>query len=124
MTIHHSIDKQSGIMLVKSRGPQVAADAERAVRQLRAEARENAISRFLIDMREADIRDTIAESYLFAGSLDDFGVRRSDKLAILVNPQIPEQQSRQLFSETVAVNRGFNFRVFGDETEAIKWLSE
>ncbi len=121
MPIQHTIDAKTGIMHVKARGPQ---NAEASVREVWKEARENGVGKFLIDLREADFRESFTESYLFAGSLDRFGVRRSDKIAILIDPDIPEQRSRQRFSETVAVNRGFDIQVFGDETEAVKWLLE
>jgi hypothetical protein len=51
---------------------------------------------------------------------EEYGWSRDIKVAVV--DENPESQEDSLFSETVAVNRAYNTRVFEDETDAREWL--
>jgi hypothetical protein len=60
------------------------------------------------------------ESYNFASSPEEFGWDRKFKLALVDLNE--ESRIQNLFTENVAVNRGYNFKVFDNEASAIDWL--
>jgi hypothetical protein len=60
------------------------------------------------------------ESYRFASSPEEFGWDRKFKLALVDLNE--ESRIQNLFTENVAVNRGYNIKVFDNETSAIDWL--
>ena len=62
----------------------------------------------------------IMGSFEMAGSLDQIGWSRSFKLAIVEENE--ESRKGSLFTETVAVNRGYRVKVFANEESATTWL--
>ncbi len=81
--------------------------------------RETGISRVLAISRMSGTLDTYI-SFDIAGSPGNFGWSRSIKLAIFYMDE--ERFKSGKFSETVAVNRGYSFRAFKTEEEALDWL--
>ena len=60
------------------------------------------------------------EGYEVAGHSEEFGWSRDYKLALVDLNE--ESLQDNLFAETVAVNRGFNVKVFDNVKEAEIWL--
>ena len=76
--------------------------------------------RVLIDVRELEGRLKVIDAYEIPQSL--FPKLRGlgiEKAAIV---DIPVSKNDFNFLETVAVNRGYNFRIFGEFKEAKEWL--
>jgi hypothetical protein len=86
--------------------------------QLRSEASKHECRRFLNDMRRAEIDFTTFELYGLPGILGAAGFDRSWRRAIVAHEQFEDYY----FYETVAVNRGYQVKVFADFDEAMTWL--
>lgn len=82
-------------------------------------AREIGFSRFIMDMLNAEMTDRIVDSYAFVENVQTLGFLKTDKFAGIINKQIEQH----MFTETVAVNRGWNVKYFSDRNSAIKWLT-
>jgi hypothetical protein len=63
---------------------------------------------------------TTIDSYAVVQSADSFGWLREIQVAMVELNQEPEQNN--LFTETVAVNRGYQLKVFRNEQDGLNWL--
>jgi len=64
----------------------------------------------------------IFAAFEIAAHPETFGWDHRFKLALVQLHQ--ERLEGSLFSETVAFNRGYKLKVFGDEESAVQWLSD
>lgn len=83
--------------------------------------RDRGFSRVLIDLRKMSGGLDTLQTFEVAGH----GIPSQKHVRKLVRSAIldhPENLDRIRFFETVAINRGFNVRVFSDEARAIAWL--
>jgi hypothetical protein len=64
------------------------------------------------------------ESYSFVKNIGALGFKSTDRIALIVNSRSTEEISRHRFSETLAINRGFEIKLFFNEKDAISWLTE
>jgi hypothetical protein len=62
------------------------------------------------------------EAHELYSNPDAFGWSRDIKVALV--DENPDSREDSLFSETVAVNRAYNMRVFDEQDEALDWLLE
>ena len=78
------------------------------------------LSKVLVDVRAFDGRLSILDVYLVVTELfEKLRGKGITKAAIVDRPQAG---IREWFLETVAVNRGFNLRIFPEVEEAREWL--
>ena len=78
------------------------------------------LQKVLIDVRELDGRFGIMEVYnLVAEVLKDLSGKGVNQVAVI---DIRRSAIQDWFLETVAQNRGLNFRVFAEEETARRWL--
>lgn len=77
-------------------------------------------SRILVDVRELEGFLKVYDSHYIV--TQDFPKLRNKgiKKVVIVDRAVPG--IREWFMETVAVNRGFNLRVFADRKAALEWL--
>lgn len=83
--------------------------------------KERGYSRLLIDLRKMSGGLDTLETFEVAGH----GIPNQKHVRNLVRSAIvdhPENLDRIRFFETVAINRGFNVKVFSDEARAVAWL--
>jgi hypothetical protein len=80
----------------------------------------NGLSRVLVDVRAYEGRLGVLEVYLLVTELFQKLRGKGIKQAAIVDR--PQSATREWFLETVAVNRGFNLRIFTEVEEARKWL--
>ncbi|MDY6970359.1 MAG: hypothetical protein SVR08_17135 [Spirochaetota bacterium] len=75
----------------------------------------------IVDDRNYSYPVKVTDLYSLPELYDSIGVDRKVKVALLFNPGNPVIGDFEFF-ETVCQNRGYNFRVFYDESEAKSWL--
>ncbi len=79
------------------------------------------VKRLLTDVRNASNELGVVQNYSYAyQSMESLGLRKDIRAAILVD----KDDSSHDFIETVALNAGYNVRIFRDEEAANSWLSE
>ncbi len=74
--------------------------------------------RFLNDMSAATIDISVAELFGSPRIMDESGLKRDTKRALVVPPSFAESA----FLENVTCNRGHNLMIFQDIEEAREWL--
>ncbi len=79
---------------------------------------EYSCNRLLHDVRDTEILDSTAETYQVPQIANELEFDRGIKVAILYS----QEEEKHKFLETVMLNRGYRFRVFKNESEAISWL--
>jgi len=75
---------------------------------------------FLHDMREADLDFSTFEIYNLPWISDESGFKLLWKGAIVASRQVTDYK----FFETLANNRGYQVKVFGDPDRAMHWLKQ
>ena len=94
-------------------------DAILAGRKMSAACRDYGASKLLVIFKlTGRLRPT--EAYEIFSNPEDFGWSRDVKVALV--DENPVSQEDSTFSETVAVNRAYDMRVFDNEIEAKDWL--
>lgn len=94
-------------------------DAIQSGREMSAVCRDNSATKLLVIFKMTG-RLGPTESYEIYSNPGDFGWSRDVKVAVV--DENPESQKDSAFSETVAVNRAYDMRVFSNEIEAKDWL--
>lgn len=111
------------MLVVEIRGDRAAGDlssnAKSAWSRIAAVCDENRQSRILV-ISHATGRYRTYNAYEINSTLDECGIRKSWKIAF-VNLDKESYQDIE-FGETVAVNRGFQLKVFPTEAAARAWL--
>ena len=77
-------------------------------------------TRFLNDMRQAELALSTSEIFRIRDMLDTAGVDSSWKRAIVAARDLEDYR----FFETVALNRGYGVRIFTDPIQAMSWLTK
>lgn len=80
----------------------------------------NGLSRVLVDVRAFEGRLGVLDIYLLVTELFQNLRGKGIKKAAIVDR--PHSGMREWFLETVAINRGFNLRIFSEVEEARQWL--
>lgn len=80
--------------------------------------RKHKCPRLLNDLREAVISKSLLDIYSMPRVVEQAGMQKSFRRAIVVNPPVNDYR----FLETVSVNEGQEVRVFSDPEEALRWL--
>jgi len=94
-------------------------DAIQTGREISAACRDNGVDKILLIFKMTG-RLPPTEAYEIFSNPEEFGWSRDVKVALV--DENPDSQEDSLFSETVAVNRAYNTRVFEEEEEALEWL--
>jgi hypothetical protein len=81
----------------------------------------NKTSRVLVDVRGLEGRLSTVDAYEIPTSYFP-KLRRPGMLTKAAIVDVKEFKDSYQFFENVAVNRGYNLRMFGDIAEAIEWL--
>ena len=76
--------------------------------------------KILNDMSGASIDISLAEVYSSPQEMDNSGIQRATRRALVVPPDFNQAD----FLENVTRNRGHNLRVFHDRQSALAWLQE
>jgi hypothetical protein len=115
-----AIEARDGYLFVVARGVRSRATVTEMTMEVFEVAIEHRVSKVLIDVRELEGRLGILDSYLLV--TDVFQKLRGQGVckAAIVDRQV--SSFRGWFLETVALNRGFNLRMFADQKEALEWL--
>ncbi len=95
------------IRVVRELAPQVAGLCEKT-----------GCHRILNDMSTAQIDISVLEAFRSPGIMDQSGISRATKRALVLPAEFPEGH----FLETVTRNRGHNLKVFTDVAQAKAWL--
>ena len=82
--------------------------------------KENGFSHLLVDVRQIDEPPDTMDTFSMATS-HDTALPPGFRLAVLVPYELVADA---LFSENVSVNRGFSYKVFIDEEDALAWLRQ
>ncbi len=80
--------------------------------------RKHKCPRLLSDLREAVISKSLLDIYSMPRVVEQAGMQKSFRRAIVVNPPVNDYR----FLEIVSVNEGQEVRVFSDPEEALRWL--
>lgn len=111
------------LLIVEIRGNRaegdLSSDAKFAWSRIAAVCEENRLSRILV-ISHATGKYRSYNAYEINSTLDECGIRKSWKIAF-VNLDKDSYQDIE-FGETVAVNRGFELKVFPSEAAARAWL--
>jgi len=85
-------------------------------------ANEHDLTRFLVDVSEADLLTPLVDVYdLPDKRYDELGACHSNRLALI--PSSTERGTKiAAFYEYVCLNRGWNVKTFLSREQAIKWL--
>ena len=115
-------DTESGICTVFVTGilkrPDDSIKLQRFAREFGSK---NNCNLFLFDLRKAEINGSLLDTYTAATVPEDVDKSQvKQKIALVYNDKITEEEK---FLENVAVNRGYNLRVFNQLEEAMKWLT-
>jgi len=94
-------------------------DAVQAGRQIMAACRSHGVHKLLLIFKMTG-RLPATDAHEIYSNPEEYGWSRDIKVAVI--DENPESKEDSLFSETVAVNRAYDTRVFEDETEAREWL--
>ena len=98
---------------------QAVSDAHLVGRQIVAECRDTGIEKILLVLQLTG-RMTALDAYEIVVDSQEYGWSRSFRLAYVdLNT---DSCSDSLFTETVAVNRAFQLKVFDNEHDATEWL--
>ena len=113
-------DETSGICIVKVTGQHKRPQDSMVLQQLARKISEQlGCHKFLFDMRESEIIADALDTYetgKVPGDLDHTQLRQ--KVALVYSGDL----STHKFLEDVAVNRGYQLRVFGNMDAALEWL--
>ena len=120
MKCYITYDNDKGICIARVSGPH---NRLKESRKLFANAvkfgAQYSCSLFLFDMREATIIGGPLEAFYTVSNPEEMGHMRHFRAAAVYSSNVEQHK----FMETVARNRGHNFRVFEDIDEAIEYLT-
>ena len=112
--------EKEGYILLQVEGDQFGEHMEHALHLAVVLARDKHLHKFLVDMSKSNVKDSFVETYFFSTTMENTGVRKSDRIAAIYNSQ-PKQH---LFYETVAQNQGWILKFFQEREKAMQWLAE
>jgi len=110
------------IVTLTIHGPADSASLEQAFGGALAACIEHDVWRVLTDLREMTAGHTVVDLFGLVTTMNELGVAAKFREALLVGDD-PGTRELASFFETAAVNRGLRVRAFGDEADAIAWLT-
>jgi len=116
------IEVQAGYLFARASGVRTRVGVAAMTLEVFEAARANRLSKVLVDVRELSGRLGTVDNVRLVTEVFEKLRGKGIRKAAIVDEQAPGV--RGWFLETVARNRGFNFRIFADEQEAHAWLEE
>jgi len=110
------INKDTGVIEVRSFGDVSLDDLDRTVTEINHIYEEHGIDRVLVDVRNGTSMPNTVELFYFAQSLPDVM-----RIAIWV-AQDQMTMAKVQFVRTVASNRGQRIQIFSTHKDALEWL--
>jgi hypothetical protein len=95
--------------------------SKRSLKEIAQACTEHENHHVLIDTRDSDSKATPVDVWELAASLEECGIGRHNRIAILNAPK--DDFDRAAFLETCAANRGFSIKAFRDFEKALYWLA-
>lgn len=120
MDAAYSLSVVDGILQVVFRGMQDFQTTESAIAEGAKILAEQHIRRVLFDFEAAQANGYFTETVRHAERAEKLGLSRNLRLAFY-GPHIRDTVE---FMATVAANRGYTARAFGDRDEALRWLKQ
>lgn len=115
-----TFDKKRGICIARVSGAHNRLKESRKLFENAVKfGAKHSCSLFLFDMREATIIGGPLEAFYTVSNPEEMGHMKHFRVAAVYSSNVEQHK----FMETVARNRGHNFRVFGDIDEAIAYLT-
>jgi hypothetical protein len=115
-----TMEEKAGYLHVYASGMRSQATVKAITMEVFKTAIAKHLTKVLIDIRELNGMFGITDIYyLVTEVLKDLREKGVDQVAVI---DIRRSTRQGWFLETVAQNRGFNFRVFAADEEALKWL--
>ena len=114
-------DETSGICTVRVTGRHKRPDDSFVLQQFARDfGNDQGCQRFLFDMTRANIAARTIDTFL-TGTVpfDSDHVQRQQKIALVYSSHMADHR----FMENVAVNRGYDLRVFDQIDRAVEWLT-
>lgn len=123
MKFTHVFDESSGVCTITVTGDVKRPDDSQILQQFAFEFdKKKGCRKFMFDMTKAEITGGIMEAYNTGTFQADTNHKQIWQKMALVYAEVTDEHK---FMETVAVNRGYNIRVFDqfDVDTAIRWLT-
>ena len=115
-----TIEPRAGHLFARASGVRTRASVMAITVEVFDAAVANDLTKALIDVTELQGRLGILDSFLLVTKVFQRIRGKGVSRAAIVDATVPTRGER--FLETVARNRAFSFRVFGDEEVALEWL--
>lgn len=121
MSYNLTIEKKGDVLWVTATGMRSLETVISMSKDIMAACAEQKVRRVLIDVRELKERMKMGEIYEIS---DKYFPKIRDRSVITHSAivDLKEFEHEYKFFETVAMNRGFNLRLFSDPDEAVEWL--
>ncbi|MDD5152302.1 MAG: hypothetical protein PHC28_17805 [Flavobacterium sp.] len=116
MNISIEFNKTPKYLVAKVSGRWLTTDALESIEAIKNEANTQKINHILLDLQDLSLPDNEMTRF-FSGEKISNAFDYSFKIAAY-----SQREKINRFAETVAVNRGANFKVFDCESDAINWL--
>lgn len=115
-----AIENKGDHLFVRSSGIRTRDTVTAMTMEIFNAALAHSLSKALIDVRKLKGRLGILDSYLIVTEVFQKLRGKGIRKAAIVDERV--SSLRWWFLETVAVNHGFNFRVFDNQEDALEWL--
>lgn len=115
-----TFEEIAGILVARVRGKRTRENVIHITREVFAQAVESRNTKVMTDVKELSGRLGVIDDYFIVTEL--FGELRGKGVAKAAIVDVEESPIHEWFIEVVARNRGYNFKVFSDETDAMDWL--
>lgn len=120
MEASYALSVLDGILRVAFRGMQDFQTTENAIVEGAKMLAERHIRRVLFDFEAGNANGYFTETVRHAERAEKLGLSRNLRLAFYA----PHMRDTVEFMATVAANRGYTARAFGDRDEALRWLKQ
>lgn len=117
MSAQIQVQAVEDVLRVVVHGEVTASVGDEVLAQAITQARETGCFRLLLDLREAQVPDDAAP-YQENDLADRFGIRRTDRIALLCPPEDPRCKAMA----QRATDAGLLLGYFTEEREAVDWL--
>lgn len=121
MSYKLSFQKEAGYLRVNVIGERTRESVTAIAWDVLRACTEEGNSRVLVDVRQMTGRLNRVDAYDVT-VLEFPKIQSAGILKMTAIVDLEEYRDRFRFFETVAINRGFNLRIFGDPDEAVIWL--
>jgi len=121
MSYRLKIENNEGTLLVKATGARTYENVLNMTLEIMEACIQHGTPKVLVDVRDLEGRLNVLDSFTIP---DEVFPRIRDRRVIQKSAivDVEEFQGAYRFFENVAVNRGFNLRIFSDQEEAMLWL--